>query len=246
MNTLSREMTVGELAATQPASVRVFEAHQIDFCCGGKTPLDEACRTRGIDTDALLREIGAAAAGVPEEKDWTSAQAPDLIDHIVGAHHAYLKTELPRLESMLAKIRSKHAARHGAVLDPLAETFGSLKEELESHLMKEERILFPMIRLLAEERQSGSEPAEFHCGSVKNPLRVMFLEHDSAGAALERMRSLTKDYTPPEDACATFRAFYWGLAELERDLHRHIHLENNILFPKAVALESGSTRAYAK
>ena len=147
---------------------------------------------------------------------------------------------------MLAKIRSKHGERHGTILDPLAETFVALKEELEAHLMKEERILFPLIRALADARQSGSEPAEFHCGSVKNPLRVMFLEHDSAGAALGRIRSLTNTYTPPEDACATFRAFYWGLAELEHDLHLHIHLENNILFPKAIALESGPAIACAK
>ncbi len=236
MKTLSPELTVGELAASQPASVRVFQARGIDFCCGGKTPLVEACRAQGIDAETLLREIEAAVPNPLEDRDWTHADVNQLIDHIVSTHHVYLKTELPRLESMLVKIRSKHSERHGGVLDPLAATFGSLKEELEAHLMKEENILFPLIRALAEAKISGDAPG-FHCGSVRNPLRVMLMEHDSAGAALETMRSLTGGYDPPAEVCATFRAFYWGLAELERDLHRHIHLENNILFPKAIALE---------
>jgi len=240
MKTISPEVTVGEVAATQPASVRVFEAHGIDFCCGGKKPLNEACRERNIDPDLLMREIETAVDGGAEERDWTKAEVNDLIDHIISAHHAYLKTELPRLEAMLAKISSKHGERHGQVLTPMAEVFGAMKQELESHLMKEEMVLFPLIRVLAEGRNAGDAEAKFHCGSVKNPLRVMFLEHDSAGDALARIRSLTGGYTPPEDACNTFRACYWGLSELERDLHRHIHLENNILFPKAVALEAAS------
>lgn len=236
MKTISPELTVGEMAAQQPASVRIFEAHGIDFCCGGKTLLSQACTMRGLDLDALVREIEGAATG-PIERDWIGADTDRLIDHILSTHHAYLKTELPRLETMLAKIRSKHGGRHGAVLDPLADTFLALKSELLSHLMKEEMVLFPLIRALAAARGSGNAPASFHCGSVRNPLRVMFLEHDSAGGALERMRSLTGGYVAPADACNTFRAFYWGLSELERDLHRHIHLENNILFPQAAALE---------
>jgi regulator of cell morphogenesis and NO signaling len=231
--TLSPDQTVGEIAAQRPASVRIFEAHHIDFCCGGRIPLSEACGKLGTDPAALLEEIERAAASAPDDPtDWQSASLPSLIDHIVNTHHIYLKSELPRLEAMLDKILSKHAEKHGDVLTPLAATFRPMKEELGSHLMKEEMILFPLIRALA-----AGDKSTFHCGSVRNPIRVMLMEHDSAGDALARLRQLTSGFTPPEDACNTYRAFYYELSELESDLHRHIHLENNILFPRAVELE---------
>ena len=144
-----------------------------------------------------------------------------------------MKAQLPRLSVMLAKILVKHPRRQD-VLRPLAETFRPMRTELEDHPMKEETILFPLIRQL---ESSGVDRA-FHCGSVRHPVRAMVMEHDSAGEALARLRELTGGYTPPNDACNTFRAFYAELAELERDLHRHIHLENNILFPRAVKLEA--------
>jgi regulator of cell morphogenesis and NO signaling len=212
--------------------VRVFEKHRIDFCCGGRVPLSEACQKLGTDPALLLEEIERAGAAGENSTDWQSASLPSLIDHIVNTHHVYLKSELPRLEAMLEKILSKHAEKHGDVLRPLAATFGPMKDELESHLMKEEMILFPLVRSLVE---GGNAP--FHCGSVGNPIRVMLWEHDSAGTALARIRELTGDFTPPADACNTYRAFYYELGELERDLHRHIHLENNILFPRALELE---------
>ena len=238
MSTHSPEITVGELAARMPASARVFEQFGIDYCCGGGQAFDQVCRTRGLDPAALLAEIerqADPAAGAAPQRDWQSAPLNLLIDHIVGTHHVYMKTELPRLDGMLEKILAKHSARHAAVLLPLAETFRAMKEELEGHLMKEEMILFPLIRSLEE---GGGETKEFPCGSVQNPIRVMAAEHDSAGQALGGMRRLTAGYTPPEDACNTFRAFYFGLDRMERDLHQHIHLENNILFPRAAALES--------
>jgi regulator of cell morphogenesis and NO signaling len=238
MNTLSPEITVGELAARMPASAQVFEQFGIDYCCGGGQAFDQACRTRGLDPAAVLEEIerqAHPATGAAPQPDWQTTSLDLLIDHIVGTHHVYMKTRLPRLDTMLEKILAKHSARHGAVLLPLAETFRAMKEELEGHLMKEEMILFPLIRSLEE---GGRETKEFPCGSVRNPIRVMVAEHDSAGQALGAMRQLTAGYTPPEDACNTFRAFYCGLDEMERDLHQHIHLENNILFPRAVELES--------
>ena len=230
--TLSPDLTVGEIAAEHPASVRVFEKHRIDFCCGGRVALREACQKLGTDPAVLLEEIERAGAAPEDSTDWKSTSLASLIDHIVNTHHLYLKSELPRLEAMLEKILSKHAEGHGHVLRPLAATFRPMKEELGSHMMKEEMILFPLIRSLAEGGQSS-----FHCGSVRNPIRVMLMEHDSAGDALARLRELTSDFTPPADACNTYRAFYYELAELESDLHRHIHLENNILFPRAVELE---------
>ena len=237
MNTLSPESTVGEIAARLPVSARLFENPGIDFCCGGKIALGQACQTRGLDPATVIAQIEQAAASTgaaSADPAWESAPLAGLIDHILTTHHAYMKAELPRLEAMLEKILRKHAPRHGDVLLPLAETFRPMKEELDGHLMKEEVVLFPLIRTL--ELPAAQAPA-FHCGSVQNPIRVMVMEHDSAGDALARLRQLTSGYTPPEDACNTFRAFYFELAEMERDLHQHIHLENNILFPRAVVLE---------
>jgi regulator of cell morphogenesis and NO signaling len=154
-----------------------------------------------------------------------------LIDHIVGTHHVYLKTQLPRLEGMLHKILSKHSERYGQMLGPLSRVFLEMKGELDGHLMKEEMILFPLIRGL----ESGEGPAS-HCGWVGNPIRVMLMEHDSAGTALAEMRRISSGYSAPEDACNTFRAFFWELEALERDLHLHIHLENNVLFPRTLEL----------
>ncbi|MBZ5582880.1 MAG: iron-sulfur cluster repair di-iron protein [Acidobacteriia bacterium] len=229
-------MTVGEIAAQSPASIRVFEKHRIDYCCGGGLAVGEACAARGLNAAEVLQEVDGAA-GPAVSADWRSAQLGSLIEHIVENHHGYLKAHLPRMASMLEKILAKHSERHGDTLRPLAATFRGLKEELEAHLMKEEMILFPLIRSMEATQGAAGGPAAFHCGSVQNPIRVMLMEHDSAGEALARMRQLTSGYTPPEDACNTFRGFYFELAEMERDLHVHIHLENNILFPRAVALQ---------
>ena len=235
MTTLSGT-TVGEIAATLPISARVFEKYGIDFCCGGRIPLAEACENRGLDPSAVLDEIDRTAQLAASEPvtDWRTATLTGLADHIVDTHHVYMKTQLPRLEAMLQKILDAHSARHGDVLVPLAVTYRAMRAELDCHLMKEEMILFPLIRAL----ESGTGTHTFHCGSVQNPIRVMVMEHESAGGALTRMRQLTTGYAPPPDACNTFRAFYFELAAMEADLHQHIHLENNILFPRAIALES--------
>lgn len=236
MTTLSPDTTVGEIAAGQPVSTRVFEKYGIDFCCGGRLPLADACQKQGLDPAVVIDEIGRAARShdAATETDWQALPLSSLIRHILDTHHAYMKEQLPRLETMLGKILDAHSPRHGEVLVPVAATFRAMREELDGHLMKEEMILFPLIRAL----ESGDGPRTFHCGSVQNPIRVMVMEHDSAGGALARLRHLTSGYTPPADACNTFRAFYFELSAMEADLHRHIHLENNILFPRAVALEA--------
>ena len=160
MKTLSADLTVGEIAAQSPASVRVFERHQIDFCCGGKLPVAEACRTRGLDTAAVLDEIRHELAGAASDTatDWQSASLHALIDHIIESHHTYLKTHLPRIQDMLDKVVSKHSARHGDVLEPVSEVFTAMHDELDSHLMKEEMILFPLLRGIEEARQTGRRP----------------------------------------------------------------------------------------
>ncbi len=234
MTTLTPERTVGQIAAEFPASTRVFEKYGIDFCCGGKLPVTDACHRLGLDSATLLREIEDAAQ-LPEPAAptaWLTAPLPALIDHILDTHHVYMKAQLPRLEAMLAKVQQAHAERHGELLTAIAAVFAPMKAELDGHLAKEETILFPLIRSLV-----SGEAGTFHCGSVQNPIRVMLAEHESAGDGLFELRRLTAGYTPPDDACNTFRALYFELSDMEHDLHRHIHLENNILFPRALGLE---------
>jgi len=234
MTTSATDRTVGQIAAESPAALRVFEKHGIDFCCGGKIPVAEACSRKGLDPAGLLAEIDQAIRTPAEDPtDWLTAPLPALIDHILDTHHAYMKTQLPRVEARLAKVLHAHSDRHGDMLRALAAVYGAMKAELDGHLAKEEIVLFPLVRAL----DGGAKAGPFHCGSVQNPIRVMFMEHDSAGEALAEMRRLTSDYTAPEDACNTFKALYFELAEMESDLHRHIHLENNILFPRAISLE---------
>jgi regulator of cell morphogenesis and NO signaling len=234
MTTSTIDRTVGQIAAEFPASVAVFEKHGIDFCCGGKMPIAEACGRKGLDPAVLLGEIDQAVRTPSEDPtDWTTAPLPALIDHILDTHHTYMKVQLPIVEARLAKVLAAHGERHGEMLRAVSAVYGPMKAELDGHLAKEEAVLFPLIRALA----GGAEPGSFHCGSVRNPIRVMWMEHDSAGDALVQLRRLTGNYTPPEDACNTFRALYFELADMERDLHRHIHLENNILFSRAIALE---------
>jgi len=240
MTSLLDGKTVGEIAAENPASVRVFQRLGIDFCCGGKLPLAEACQARGIVPGDLMAELEQAAAGRPADlRDWNAASFAELIDHIVSTHHAYMKSELPRLDAMLAKVLNAHGANHGDSLVPLSRTFAGLREEIEGHLAKEEMVLFPMIRKMEAARAAGTAAPVNHCGSVNNPIHVMEHEHESAGRALESMRAVTGNYTLPEGACNTYRALFSGLEEMEADLHRHIHLENNILFPRAARLEAG-------
>ena len=234
MTTSTTDRSVGQIAAEFPASVRVFEKHGIDFCCGGQIPLTEACGGKGLDPAVLLAEIDQAIqAPMEDATDWMATPLPALIDHILDTHHAYMKAQLPRVEALLAKVLAAHGGRHGEMLRAVTAVYGGMKAELDGHLAKEELVLFPMVRALDGGAPSGS----FHCGSVRNPIRVMAMEHDSAGDALLQLRRLTGNYTPPADACNTFRAAYFELQEMERDLHRHIHLENNILFPRAIALE---------
>ena len=228
------EQTVGQIAAEFPASVRVFEKYGIDFCCGGKLPVSRACASKSLDAGALLAEIEQALETPgPDGTDWFAAPLPLLVDHILDTHHAYMKRQLPVVEARQAKVLNAHGERHGKVLRAVAEIYAAMKEELDGHLAKEEMVLFPLVRALV----AGAPAGSFHCGSVKNPIRMMWLEHESAGDALRQMRELTAGYALPADACNTFRVLYFELQDMERDLHRHIHLENNILFPRAIALE---------
>ncbi|MBM3213437.1 iron-sulfur cluster repair di-iron protein [Candidatus Poribacteria bacterium] len=234
MPMLDPNATVGAFVTERPGRSRVFEEFGIDYCCGGKTSLSAACEQAGIEVDQVLAAITDADASTgPDDIDWSQRSALDLVGNIVETHHAYLVAELPRLEGLTRKIARVHGDNHPE-LRTVADVYAALQEELRSHMMKEEQILFPMV----EELTSAQVRPRFHCGSVNNPMGVMEIEHDNAGGALVKLRELTSDYSPPEDACNTYRAALDGLAALERDLHMHIHKENNILFPMVSAMEA--------
>lgn len=235
METLIAATSVGKLVAERPSRSRVFENWGLDYCCGGKRPLNEACAEAQIDLGDVLRDLETVEDDSSSlyDPDWTVAPLAKLVDHIVATHHGYLRAELPRLTELIRKVRGAHGARHPEIHE-LAAIFGEFRLEIETHAAKEEQILFPFLRALA----MPAPLPEFVCGSVAHPIARMEQEHDDAGVALQKMRMLTHDYSAPEDACNTFLALLDGLRGLEADMHQHVHKENNILFPRALALEA--------
>ncbi len=231
------ETTVGQLVVERPSRARVFEKFGIDYCCGGRKPLQQAIEEKGLAADAVVAELrlerDAESVRASHERNWATASLTDLCDHIEQTHHAYLKQELPRLEFLTHKVANRHGD-HTPKLIEIYRIFVELKAEMDQHMAKEEQILFPICRQL----DTADKLPESHCGSVGNPIAVMMREHDDAGRALEQFRQLTDDYTPPAEACNTYRAMYDGLHQLERDMHQHVHKENNILFPRAARLEA--------
>jgi regulator of cell morphogenesis and NO signaling len=223
-DTSSYGRTVGSIVTERPGAARVLERLGIDYCCGGKKPLSEACAAKGLDVDNVLRQIDEerSRAG-PPERDWSRGSMTELVDHIEATHHASMKRELPRLGQIVRKVASVHGGRH-VELREVASIFQEFALEMESHMMKEEQVLFPAIR-----RMETGGPAM----SLDAPIASMMHEHDHAGRALETMRALTNNYVPPPEACNTYRVMLGSLAEMETDLHLHVHKENNILFPRA-------------
>ena len=235
--TANQKTFVADFVAEKPATARVFEQHHIDYCCNGQKTLEEACTEAGVSTDALLAELNETP--IPAEtRDWRSAPLAELADHIVKRHHTYLRSTLPSVSDKLGKVIEAHGDRHGALLGRLREIVVGLTAELTQHMMKEEMVLFPLVKNMEAAERNETAPPIAPGGSVNNPIRMMEDEHDNAGRALSRIRHLTESYEPPPDACNTFRALYQELEELESDLHCHIHLENNILFPRAAQLEA--------
>jgi len=231
MSTITLERTVGELVVERPARARVFEKLGIDYCCGGKKPLAQVCGQKGLDPRQVINEILAAdTQPMAEEADWGTATLTELCGNIESTHHAYLKRELPRLEFLTHKVANAHGS-HDARLIDVARILDGLKAEMLQHMDKEEHILFPLCRAL--EHGSSQTPRGF----INMPIRRMIAEHEDAGNALAEMRRLTDDYSVPPEACNTYRAMLDSLAVLEKDMHQHVHKENNILFPRSIALE---------
>ncbi len=226
------EQSVGEIAVEFSGSIPFFESKGIDYCCGGKHSLKDACLSKGLDPATVAAELGAKAADrekVPGT-DWQKAPLAGLIDHILAKHHTYTREQTALVARLAEKVARVHGDRH-PFLAELRDLVFAIGSELDDHLHKEEQVLFPMLRKLeAAGDQAPKNPV------LTGPVRVMMSEHEAVGAQLARVRQLTGDLTPPDDACNSFRALYSGLADLEADLHLHIHLENNVLFARAGAL----------
>jgi regulator of cell morphogenesis and NO signaling len=237
---LNATKTVREFATELPHATRVFEKLGIDYCCGGGKPLDAACQQAHISLDEVLRcleDANLPGADSRSDVNFQNTGLAELIAHILAAHHGYVKREVPRIKELLFKVVAVHCASHPE-LAAVKRTFTRLGDELLSHMMKEEMVLFPYIEELEQATSAGRPAPHAPFGSISNPVRMMELEHESAGKALEEIRMLTAAYTPPEDECFSYNMLYSALKEFETDLHQHVHLENNILFPRAITLEN--------
>lgn len=236
MTEISGMATVGALVAERPLRAKLFERHDIDFCCGGKKTIFEVCQTKELDAKWLIAELtnfDAQTAMIVSEPPLASSTLSELIDHIETTHHAYLKEHLPRLLKLMDKVAHVHGETKPFLLRMRGLIY-ELFEDLMPHMMKEEEVLFPLIRRL----EKSDQLPMFHCGSIQNPMRVMEIEHEEVGRLLRKIRQITDEYKPPSDACNSFLALYAFLEDLERDLHIHIHKENNILHPRVRELEA--------
>lgn len=240
MSTGDVNRTVADWVLENPGYTRLFERLGIDYCCGGQKTLAAACAEKGLDAYSVAQTLnalsgvdGSALANERDARDWTKMSLTDLCDNIEQTHHRYVRDEFPRITNLLEKVARVHGDGHPELHD-VQQTFAALGNELLNHLRKEEMMLFPAIRQL-DAGLVGAAGLPF--GTVANPIRVMIAEHESAGHNMGEIRRLTADYQPPEDACSSYRVLLGALQEWEKDLHQHIHKENNVLFPRAVALE---------
>lgn len=228
------ETPVGRLVAEGPHRARLLEEHGIDYCCGGRRTLNDACQERGLIANDIARELlwadMARTMAVPTT-DWNRASLSELCDHIERTHHEYLRTALPRITYLMEKVAAAHGETDRRLLS-LQHLLARFREDLETHTLKEELVAFPWVRRLEVTDQDGGSVA-----SAAVPFEVLMAEHDDAGEALRQMRALTDDFTPPDTACNTYRALIAALSELEADMHQHVHKENNILFPRALELQ---------
>ncbi|MCL6099686.1 MAG: iron-sulfur cluster repair di-iron protein [Bacteroidetes bacterium] len=231
------DLKIKDIVATNFRAAQVFEKYGIDYCCHGNRQLGEALQEKNLAVSEIHNQLNALEErGSDDSNKYSEWDLDFLAQFIVNTHHAYVKKSIPQIKEHLAKVINAHGKKY-SYLAEVEAAFDSIAAELTSHMMKEENILFPLIHYLTETKKFNERPKSGGYGTIKNPIRRMEEEHSSAGEVLSTMKKLTNNYTLPKDACTTFKVTYEELKEFELDLHKHIHLENNILFPKAIELE---------
>lgn len=233
---LHENRMVREMVLANPAAARVFDRFGIDYCCGGEKSLGEACSSANVNMQEVTAAFDKPSPG-NDERDWAKASLAELAAYIVTKHHGFTREEIRRLTPLFAKVIGVHGGKHEE-LHEIRVLFAELAQEMTMHMMKEEHMLFPYIEELEAAVNRGLRPARPMFGTVQNPVRMMMMEHDSSGQVLHKIRELTNGYAPPADGCVSYQTLYKALQEFEADMHQHIHLENNILFPRAVELEA--------
>lgn len=232
--------TVRELTLEIPGATRVFEKAGIDYCCGGGKTFQEACAAAGASTDEVVRSLeqaGQAVTPSAESAEWQTQALSELTSHIVSKHHVFTRDELARVDALLSKVCSVHGQNH-AELFRIQSLFQDLIRDLMPHMQKEEMVLFPYIEQMEEAASAGKPSPVPFFGTVQNPIRMMMMEHDRAGEILKEIRQISGGFSVPADGCISYETLYKALDALEQDLHQHIHLENNILFPRAAEMEA--------
>jgi regulator of cell morphogenesis and NO signaling len=230
--------TLGDIVSRDVRAGAILDRYGVDYCCGGARSLAEGCAQSGVDVQRVVSDLQALDAA---SRETPTDDLPALIDQILSRHHAYIREAVPVVQQHLAKVVVVHGARHSE-LSQVQSQFSRVSGELAIHMMKEEQVLFPYIRALAEAASEDAPPPPDMFGTIQNPIRMMEIEHQDAGDGLAEIRQLTRGYEPPADACTTYRMVLQELEAFEQDLHRHVHLENNVLFPKAVELEEHLNR----
>lgn len=233
---ITKEKTVGAVVSENIKAAHVFKKHGIDFCCGGGISIAKACDKYEVSYEILEKELLEVDKPTGRAHDYNNWDLGFLIDHILNVHHTYVSESIPLISQYANKVAKVHG-HHYTDLIEVNKLFHEVADELLAHMQKEERILFPFIKQLVKAKNEGIIPVQPPFGTVNNPIQMMEHEHENAGDIFKTIAILTNDYTPPEGACNTFKALYSKLEEFEQDLHQHIHLENNILHPKALALE---------
>lgn len=237
LNDGEKSETIGEMVASDYRKAEVFRKFGLDFCCGGKKTLEKACEKKGLDVVEVKKALKAVEDDfTTNTEDYNSWELDFLADYIINKHHKYIENSHPMLFEFSQKVARVHGSRHAEVVD-IAHYYIEVAEELQLHMQKEEMILFPYIKELAIAKRNGTPMERPQFGSIQNPINMMEAEHESAGGNMEKIRELSNNFTPPEDACNSYRVLFAKLKEYEADLHHHIHLENNILFKKAIELE---------
>ena len=235
--TVTEDLTLSEIVKNNFRTASLFEKYGLDFCCNGKRSLTDACTEKGINPENIIKEIeNMSSSGSKEEIRPDNWKLDFLIGYIINNHHSYVNRMLPVISVHTQKVASVHGENHPET-KKIAEIFASINNEMRHHMMKEEKILFPHILKLVALSGNRDEKNIPYFGTIKNPIAMMEAEHESAGGGMSEIRKLSNNFTPPTDACETYKISFKELKEFEEDLHRHVHLENNILFPKAIDLE---------